>query len=163
MLWTVGKMSYDCGYLHYILQLAYYCFFSQTEHQDKAALFFISSVCVGLLILLLAVSLRLSCHMEHTWGGAHLKKRLLSRTEETSEEEEEEDDEEDDEVGDEGSMTVMDSSLLSVGDRKPLQCWEEVTYTTEAAELMERIERRELVIQEIWMNSYLNGTSCGHP
>ncbi|XP_031427562.1 protein eva-1 homolog C isoform X2 [Clupea harengus] len=133
------------------------------EHQDKAALFFISSVCVGLLILLLAVSLRLSCHMEHTWGGAHLKKRLLSRTEETSEEEEEEDDEEDDEVGDEGSMTVMDSSLLSVGDRKPLQCWEEVTYTTEAAELMERIERRELVIQEIWMNSYLNGTSCGHP
>ncbi|KAL2094296.1 hypothetical protein ACEWY4_009015 [Coilia grayii] len=134
------------------------------EHQDKAALFFISSVCVGLLVLLLAVSLRLSCKGMHPTGGENLNKKLLSRAEKTSEEEEEEEDDTDDEEdGDEGSVTLMDSSFLSVSDRKPLYCWEEVTYTTEAAELMERIERRELVIQEIWMNSYLNGTSCGHP
>ncbi|XP_076130539.1 protein eva-1 homolog C isoform X1 [Alosa pseudoharengus] len=130
------------------------------EHQDKAALLFISSVCVGLLVLLLAVSLRLSCHSKHAWGRAHLNKRLLSRTEETSEEEEESDDDQD--YSDGGSVTLMDSSLLSEGNRKPVDCWEEVTYTTEASELMERIERRDLVIQEIRMNSYMNGTSCGH-
>lgn len=52
-----------------------------------------------------------------------------------------------------------DCSLLSDSDRKPMYCWEEVAYTTEAAEQLERIERRELVIQEIWMNAYLNGTA----
>lgn len=125
---------------------------------------------MGLLILLLAVSLRVSCHRKHTSGSAPWKRRLLSKTGETSEEEEEYSDDDDDDDGKEedgysydGSVTVIGGSLKPNGNRKPVDCWEEVTYTTEAAELMERIERRELVIQEIWMNSYLNGTSCGHP
>lgn len=66
------------------------------------------------------------------------------------------DDEEEDE-DEKGSLT--DSSNLAEIDRK-VYCWEDVTYTTEAAELMERIERRELVIQEIRMNAYLNGNTC---
>ncbi|XP_063059392.1 protein eva-1 homolog C [Engraulis encrasicolus] len=133
------------------------------EHPDKAALLFISSVCVGLLVLLLAVSVRLSCNSTtHTWKNHNLNRTLLSRVEDTSEEDNDSDETDSEESADEESVTLMDSSFLSGSDRKPLYCWEEVTYTTEAAELMERIERRELVIQEIWMNSYMNGASCGH-
>lgn len=67
------------------------------------------------------------------------------------------DDEDDEEEN--RSESLIDSSNLSEIGRK-LYCWDDVTYTTEAAELMERIERRELVIQEIRMNAYLNGNTC---
>lgn len=53
-----------------------------------------------------------------------------------------------------------ESSLLSATERKEGNGWDEVTYVSEEAELAERIERRDMIIQEIWMNSYLNGTPC---
>lgn len=52
-----------------------------------------------------------------------------------------------------------DSCLMLAAERKDLSRWEEVTYTSEAAERAERIERRDMIIQEIWMNAYLNGSS----
>lgn len=116
-----------------------------------AGLLFTSSVCVGLLIVLIAVSTQITC-------SRHLNKpRTLNRTTKLEEEEPMNRDVDDEEEDEEENM--MESSNLSDIGRK-LYCWEDVTYTTEAAELMERIERRELVIQEIRMNAYLNGNTC---
>ncbi|XP_030648962.1 protein eva-1 homolog C [Chanos chanos] len=131
------------------------------ENLEMTALLFVSSVCMGLMLTLLAVSVKLSCSR-----GLNERKRTSRRTirrnksnNENDENDENDDDDDDDDSEDEGSDTVMDSSLLSEVARK-VHHWEELTYTTEAAELMERIERRDLVIQEIWMNAYLNGTPC---
>lgn len=66
---------------------------------------------------------------------------------------------EDEESDDEESEPLMDISVMSEVSRK-VYCWEEAMYTTEAAELIERLERREMIIQEIRMNAYLNGTTC---
>lgn len=115
-----------------------------------AALLFTSSVCVGLLLTLLAVSVRVTC------GGRRLRDHRLapkSRSQTVACQEEEDDDDEDDEEG-------TESSLISAAERKEMHGWEEVTYVSEAAERAERIERREMIIQEIWMNAYLNGSSC---
>lgn len=68
-------------------------------------------------------------------------------------------DEHDEDSEDEESEALMDSSMMSEVGRK-VYCWEEAMYTTEAAEMIERLERREMIIQEIRMNAYLNGTSC---
>ncbi|XP_041706272.1 protein eva-1 homolog C [Coregonus clupeaformis] len=110
------------------------------EHPETAALLFTSSVCVGLLLTLLAVSVRLTCRgLRHT------------HTHRSQEEEEEEEDDEEEKT---------DCSLLSDSDRQLDYCWEEVSYRTADAERVERMERRDMVIQEIWMNSYLYGVSC---
>lgn len=112
-----------------------------------AALLFTSSVCVGLLLTLLALSVRVTCRDER------LASTSRSQTVKRQEEEDDDDDGDDDEEG-------TESSLISAADRKAVYGWEEVTYTSEAAERAERIERREMIIQEIWMNAYLNGSSC---
>lgn len=111
-----------------------------------AALLFTSSVCVGLLLTLLAVSVRVTCRRRRLRDHRH---KSRSQAVGCQVDEEDEDDE------DEGT----DSSLLSAAERKETCGWEEVTYASEAAERAERIERRDMIIQEIWMNAYLNGSS----
>ncbi|XP_056267710.1 protein eva-1 homolog C isoform X2 [Pseudoliparis swirei] len=118
------------------------------EHPERAALLFTSSVCVGLMLTLLAVSVRVTCR-----GRQPRDDRLKAASRSQAVKEEEEDEEEDD--GDEGT----ESSLISAAERKETYGWEEVTYVSEAAEQAERIERREMIMQEIWMNAYLNGSS----
>ncbi|XP_073771114.1 protein eva-1 homolog C isoform X2 [Danio rerio] len=138
-----------------ILSNALMAFGYITEHPEMAGLLFTSSVCVGLLIVLIAVSTQLTCSRHLNTPRAFRKKSRTNLEEEepmNQDNSEEEDDEDD-----KGSL--MDSSNLSEIGRK-VYCWEDVTYTTEAADLMERIERRELVIQEIRMNAYLNGNTC---
>ncbi|XP_054481537.1 protein eva-1 homolog C isoform X2 [Anoplopoma fimbria] len=119
------------------------------EHSEMAALLFTSSVCVGLLLTLLAVSVRVTCR------GRQLGDHRVTPTVNCQEEEEDDEDDDDDDE-EEGTET----SLISAAERKAIDGWEEVTYVSEAAERAERIERREMIIQEIWMNSYLNGNSC---
>ncbi|KAM9437082.1 protein eva-1 homolog C isoform 3-T3 [Salvelinus alpinus] len=116
------------------------------EHPETAALLFTSSVCVGLLLTLLAVSIRLTCR-----GLRHTHKTHAHKTHRRRSQEEEEDDDEEEEM--------TDCSLLSDSDRQLAYCWEEVSYRTADAERVERMERRDMVIQEIWMNSDLYGTS----
>ncbi|XP_026184948.1 protein eva-1 homolog C isoform X2 [Mastacembelus armatus] len=124
------------------------------EHPEMAALLFTSSVCVGLLLTLLAVSVRVTC------TGSRLRDhRLTPRSHSKTVNFQEEDDEVDDEDDDEDEEGTH-SSLISAAERKALYGWEEVTYVCEAAERAERIERREMIVQEIWMNSYLNGSPC---
>nr|XP_055064130.1 protein eva-1 homolog C isoform X2 [Misgurnus anguillicaudatus] len=125
-----------------------------TEHPEMAGLLFTSSVCVGLLIILIAVSTHITCSRHFNKPRMLGKKRRAAKLEEEEPMNQDIDDEEEN-----GSESSTDSSTLTEIGRK-LYCWEDVTYTTEAAELMERIERRELVIQEIRMNAYLNGNTC---
>ncbi|XP_076005806.1 protein eva-1 homolog C isoform X2 [Genypterus blacodes] len=117
------------------------------ERPEMAALLFTSSVCVGLLLMLLAVSVRVTCRRHSP--GDH---RLTAKSPSPTVEEDEDDYEEDDDDDEEGTG----SSLLSATDRKAILSWEEVTYVSEAAERAERMERREMIVQEIWMNGYLN-------
>uniref|UniRef100_A0A8D3B6R2 EVA1 domain-containing protein n=1 Tax=Scophthalmus maximus TaxID=52904 RepID=A0A8D3B6R2_SCOMX len=128
------------------------------EHPEMAALLFASSVCVGLLLTLLAVSVRVTCRGRQLDDDALPSKscsQTVTRQEEEEEEVEEEEDDDDDEEG-------TESSCISTAGRKAMFGWEEVTYVSEASERAERIERRDMIIQEIWMNAYLNGSSlCG--
>ncbi|XP_059207555.1 protein eva-1 homolog C [Centropristis striata] len=126
------------------------------EHPEMAALLFTSSVCVGLLLTLLAVSVRVTCRGSRV-GDHGLKPKSRSQAVNLQEEDDDEDDEDDDDDDDEEGT---ESSLISATERKAIYDWEEVTYVSEAAERAERIERREMIIQEIRMNAYLNGSSC---
>ncbi|NWQ74840.1 EVA1C protein, partial [Columbina picui] len=111
------------------------------DHAERAALLFVSSVCVGLIFTLCALVIRVSCSSD--FQKLHRKKDQLvpesARVYENSENEEEEEDSSDSDVQDEiaGLYRPSYSGYNS----------------TAAAELAERIERREQIMQEIWMNS----------
>uniref|UniRef100_A0A8C0EGI4 Protein eva-1 homolog C n=1 Tax=Bubo bubo TaxID=30461 RepID=A0A8C0EGI4_BUBBB len=114
------------------------------DHPERAALLFVSSVCVGLIFTLCALVICVPC--SNDLQKLHRKKEQLvpesDRAYENSENEEE----------DSSDSDIQDER---VGLYRP-------SYpgynSTEAAELAERIERREQIIQEIWMNSGLDMT-----
>ncbi|XP_017582573.1 PREDICTED: protein eva-1 homolog C isoform X1 [Corvus brachyrhynchos] len=119
------------------------------DHPERAALLFVSSVCVGLFFTLCALVIRMSCASDIR--KLHRKRDQLvpesARAYESSEQEEEEEEGE-------------DSSLSNTqGETDGLYRPSYTGYNSaEAAELAERIERREQIIQEIWMNSGLDMT-----
>ncbi|NXW05572.1 EVA1C protein, partial [Fregetta grallaria] len=114
------------------------------DHPERAALLFVSSVCVGLILTLCALVIRVSCSSD--FQKLHRKKDHLvpesARVYENSENEEEEEESSDSDVQDE----IAELYRPSYSGYN----------STEAAELAERIERREQIIQEIWMNSGLD-------
>ncbi|XP_045396507.1 protein eva-1 homolog C isoform X5 [Lemur catta] len=113
-------------------------------HPERAALLFVSSVCIGLALTLCALVIRVSCTKD--FRELHLGREHLvpgsDQAEEDSEDEEEED----------GSTDSDFPGELSGFCRTSYPVYS----STEAAELAERIERREQIIQEIWMNSGLD-------
>ncbi|NXV78887.1 EVA1C protein, partial [Atlantisia rogersi] len=116
------------------------------DHSERAALLFMSSVCVGLALTLCALVVRGSCSSD--FQKLRRKKDPLvpesDRVYESGGNEEEEEDSSDSDAQDE-----------VVGLYRPSYSGYN---STEAAELAERIERREQIIQEIWMNSGLDMT-----
>ncbi|XP_009483533.2 protein eva-1 homolog C [Pelecanus crispus] len=117
------------------------------DHPERAALLFVSSVCVGLIFTLCALVICMSC--SNDFQKLHRRtERLVPESDEMYEnsenEEEEEEDSSDSDVQDE-----------IVGLYRPSYSGYN---SAEAAELAERIERREQIIQEIWMNSGLDMT-----
>uniref|UniRef100_A0A8C1G5R6 Eva-1 homolog C (C. elegans) n=1 Tax=Cyprinus carpio TaxID=7962 RepID=A0A8C1G5R6_CYPCA len=147
---SIRTFTFCVNYSSHVLTSS---FLFLSDHPEMAGLLFTSSVCVGLLIVLIAVSTKLTCSRHLNATRTFSKKSRTTNLEEEDPMNQDDDEEEDDE-DEKGSL--MDSSNLSEIGRR-VYCWEDVTYTTEAAELMERIERRELVMQEIRMNAYLNG------
>ncbi|KAM5281017.1 protein eva-1 homolog C isoform 6-T6 [Ctenodactylus gundi] len=113
-------------------------------HPERAALLFVSSVCIGLALTLCALVIRVSCTKD--FRELQLgKERLVpgsDKAEENSEDDAEEEDSSDSELPGE----------LSGFHRTSYPAYSSI----EAAELAERIERREQIIQEIWMNSGLD-------
>ncbi|NWU94705.1 EVA1C protein, partial [Upupa epops] len=114
------------------------------DHLERAALLFMSGVCVGLILTLCALVI-----CSNDFQKQHRKKDPIvpasARVYESSENEEEaEEDSSDSEVQDEIAQLYRPSYSGY--------------NSTEAAELAERIERREQIMQEIWMNSGLDMT-----
>uniref|UniRef100_G3QBE3 Eva-1 homolog C n=1 Tax=Gasterosteus aculeatus aculeatus TaxID=481459 RepID=G3QBE3_GASAC len=132
------------------------------EHPEMAALLFTSSVCVGLMLTLLAVSVRVTCRGRQAGddGPAAASRRLAADRREEDDSDGGDDDDDDDEEDEDDVGERTGSSLISAGERRGTRGWEEVTYVSEAAELAERIERREMIIQEIWMNASPDGSPC---
>ncbi|KAM6162286.1 protein eva-1 homolog C isoform 3-T3 [Erethizon dorsatum] len=113
-------------------------------HPERAALLFVSSVCIGLALTLCALVIRVSCtkdFRELQLGRKHLVPES-DKTEEDSEDDREEEDSSDSEFPGE----------LSGFHKTSYPAYSSI----EAAEIAERIERREQIIQEIWMNSGLD-------
>ncbi|XP_036870652.1 protein eva-1 homolog C isoform X6 [Manis javanica] len=110
-------------------------------HPERAALLFVSSVCIGLALTLCALVIRVSCTKD--FRELQLVRELRSdKAKEDSEEEQGEEDSSDSDFP--GEMSGFCRTSYPVYS------------SIEAAELAERIERREQIIQEIWMNSGLD-------
>ncbi|KAF4798290.1 Protein eva-1 C [Turdus rufiventris] len=118
------------------------------DHPERAALLFVSSVCVGLILTLCALVICVSCPRDIQ--KLHRKRDQLvpesARAYQSSEQEEEEE-------GEDSSL----SNSQDETDRLYRPSYSGYN-SAEAAELAERIERREQIIQEIWMNSGLDMT-----
>ncbi|NXD30408.1 EVA1C protein, partial [Spelaeornis formosus] len=119
------------------------------DHPERAALLFVSSVCVGLILTLCALVICVSCPRDIQ--KLHRKRDQLvpesARAYRSSEQEEEE------EEGEDSSLSHTQEE--TDGLYRPSYSGYN---SAEAAELAERIERREQIIQEIWMNSGLDMT-----
>ncbi|XP_026639557.1 protein eva-1 homolog C isoform X3 [Microtus ochrogaster] len=130
------------------LTVAYAC-----AHPERAALLFVSSVCIGLVLMLCALVIRVSCAKDFQELGQGQEHLVLAsdKAEEDSEEEAEEEESSDSEF----------PAELSRFCRTSYPAYSSI----EAAELAERIERREQIIQEIWLNSGLDSSiprNMGH-
>ncbi|XP_073890233.1 protein eva-1 homolog C isoform X9 [Macaca fascicularis] len=113
-------------------------------HPERAALLFVSSVGIGLALTLCALVIRESCAKDFRklqLGREQLVPGSDKASEDSEDEEEEEDSSESDFPGELSGFCRTSYPVYS---------------SIEAAELAERIERREQIIQEIWMNSGLD-------
>ncbi|XP_073473225.1 protein eva-1 homolog C isoform X3 [Aquarana catesbeiana] len=117
------------------------------DHPETAALFFVSSVCVGLIITLFALVIHISCRRDwrspRKMNGQVVQDRDSGESEEYSSEEQEEDE-------------SSNKSRFSEEFRELCKVPRPLYSSSDAADLAERIERREQIIQEIWMNSGLD-------
>ncbi|XP_072254289.1 protein eva-1 homolog C isoform X2 [Pyxicephalus adspersus] len=118
------------------------------DHPETTALFFVSSVCIGLIITLFALVIHISWRRD--WrsprkiNGQVVQDQDCEEAEEYSSEEQEED-----ESSNKSNFSEEFRELCKTSPR-PLYS------SSDAADLAERIERREQIIQEIWMNSGLD-------
>ncbi|XP_061048896.1 protein eva-1 homolog C isoform X8 [Eubalaena glacialis] len=113
-------------------------------HPERAALLFVSSVCIGLALTLCALVIRVSCTKD-------FRELQLAREHLVPGSDKAEEDSQDEEAEEDSSDSDLPGELS--GFRRTTY---PVCSSIEAAELAERIERREQIIQEIWMNSGLD-------
>lgn len=116
--------------------LAAYSFVS--ENPERAALYFVSGVCIGLVLTLAALVIRISCHTD----CRRRPKKFLQDRESSSDSSDSEDGSED---------TASD---LSVRRHRRFERTLNKNVFTSAEELerAQRLEERERIIREIWMN-----------
>ncbi|XP_048357990.1 protein eva-1 homolog C-like isoform X4 [Sphaerodactylus townsendi] len=107
-----------------------------TENPERAALYFVSGVCIGLLLTLLALVLRVSCRTDCK------RSRPKKPPRETGSDSSESDDDSD---------TMSD---LSARRHRRFERTLNMNVFTSAEELerAQRLEERERIIREIWMN-----------
>lgn len=119
--------------------LAAYSFVS--ENPERAALYFVSGVCVGLVLTLAALVTRLSCRTDCR-RRRRPRKRFLQDPESSSDSSDSED----------GSSDT--ASDLSVRRHRRFERTLNKNVFTSAEELerAQRLEERERILREIWMN-----------
>ncbi|KAJ6659659.1 hypothetical protein lerEdw1_018628 [Lerista edwardsae] len=112
--------------------LAAYSFI--TENPERAALYFVSGICVGLLLTMFALVLRVSCQTDCKWSPT--KKPLRDSNSSDS---------------DDDSDTTSD---ISARRHRRFERTLNMNVFTSAEELerAQRLEERERIIREIWMN-----------
>ncbi|XP_012783437.2 protein eva-1 homolog C isoform X1 [Ochotona princeps] len=119
-------------------------------HPERAALLFVSSVCIGLVLTLCALVIRVSCAKD--FRELQLGKEPLVPGS--------------DQVGDDSEQGQEEEHSSDTDFPGELSAFRRTSYpvysSLEAAELAERIERREQIIQEIWMNSGLDTSLPRH-
>uniref|UniRef100_A0A8C4VE50 SUEL-type lectin domain-containing protein n=1 Tax=Gopherus evgoodei TaxID=1825980 RepID=A0A8C4VE50_9SAUR len=113
------------------------------DHPERAALLFVSSVCVGLVFTLCALVIHVSCTNDFP--------KLHRMKDHSVLESDKADDHSDDEEEEDSSDSDLPNELTGF-----YRTYHSGYNSTEAAELAERIERREQIMQEIWMNSGLD-------
>ncbi|GCB76129.1 hypothetical protein scyTo_0019092 [Scyliorhinus torazame] len=118
----------------------------EKSHPELVGLLFVSSVCVGLIFTLCALVIRVSCRPD-------LRKVCKSNSDERKvdgcqDEEEGDNNRDEDESSDDNEESSSDFTFE--GLTKPYGTLG--SNSVEAAEIAERIERRDRIIQEIWMN-----------
>ncbi|XP_006899712.1 PREDICTED: protein eva-1 homolog A [Elephantulus edwardii] len=111
------------------------------ENPERAALYFVSGVCIGLVLTLVALVMRISCHTDcrrHPTRRKFLPDRASSSEGSDSDE-------------DGGSDSASD---LSVRRHRRFERTLNRNVFTSAEELerAQRLEERERIIREIWMN-----------
>ncbi|XP_044297512.1 protein eva-1 homolog C isoform X4 [Varanus komodoensis] len=120
------------------------------DHPERAALLFVSSVCIGLVLTLCALVIHVSCSND-LGKLQRIKKHLV--VEDKQPDEPSESEEEEEEQGAESSSSDFPEELAGFCRTSyAAYC------SVDPAELAERIERREQIIQEIWMNSGLDAS-----
>ncbi|XP_027713827.1 protein eva-1 homolog A [Vombatus ursinus] len=146
--WGAGQMAFLSNLL------AAYSFI--TEHPERAALCFVSGVCVGLLLTLAALVLTISCRAD--CQQPHGKKGLAGRRRRSSD------------LSASASASASDSDEDSGGscsgssDGSTRRPWlferpphRNVFTSAEELERAQRLEERERIIREIWLNGQPDG------
>ncbi|ELW63986.1 Protein FAM176A [Tupaia chinensis] len=109
------------------------------ENPERAALYFVSGVCIGLVLTLAALVMRISCHAD---CRRRPRKKFLQDRESSCDSSDSED----------GSSDT--ASDLSVRRHRRFERTLNKNVFTSAEELerAQRLEERERIIREIWMN-----------
>ncbi|XP_053315951.1 protein eva-1 homolog A isoform X1 [Spea bombifrons] len=130
----VGQISTEMALISNVL--AAYSFIS--ENPERAALYFVSGVCIGLILTLLALVIRISCQTD-------CKRSTVKKTPRRQDSDSDSSDSDDD------SDTTSD---LSARRHRRFERTLNMNVFTSAEELerAQRLEERERIIREIWMN-----------
>lgn len=123
--------------------LAAYSFVS--ENPERAALYFVSGVCIGLLLTLAALVMRISCHTD--CSRRRPRNKFLQAGESSSDSSDSED------------CSSETASDISVRRHRRFERTLNKNVFTSAEELerAQRLEERERIIREIWMNGQPEG------
>lgn len=113
-------------------------FYLFAENPERAALYFVSGVCIGLILTLVALVMRISCQTD-------CKRSTVKKTPRKQEIDSDSSDSDDD------SDTTSD---LSARRHRRFERTLNMNVFTSAEELerAQRLEERERIIREIWMN-----------
>ncbi|XP_005385521.1 PREDICTED: protein eva-1 homolog A isoform X1 [Chinchilla lanigera] len=112
---------------------------SRMENPERAALYFVSGVCIGLVVTLAALVMRISCHTDCRRGP---RRKFLQDGENSSDSSDSEED---------SSDTTSDRSMRR--HRRFERTLNKNVFTSaEELERAQRLEERERIIREIWMN-----------
>ncbi|CAH2245748.1 eva-1 homolog A isoform X2 [Pelobates cultripes] len=131
----VGRASTEMALISNML--AAYSFI--TENPERAALYFVSGVCIGLILTLVALVMRISCQTDCKRSTVKKPPRK------------QESDSDDSSDSDDDSDTTSD---LSARRHRRFERTLNMNVFTSAEELerAQRLEERERIIREIWMN-----------
>ncbi|XP_012906649.1 protein eva-1 homolog A isoform X1 [Mustela putorius furo] len=109
------------------------------ENPERAALYFVSGVCIGLVLTLAALVMRISCHTD---CRQRPRKKFLQDRESSSDSSDSED----------GSSDTASDISVRRHRRFERTLNKNVFTSAEELERAQRLEERERIIREIWMN-----------